>query len=226
MQFIRKDLRMRRLEEQDIELVRQHRNSAYIRQYMEFKEEITPEMQIKWFHSINNHNNVYLFTEYKGEPIGLINAKNINWERRTAEGGIFIWDLRYINSPVALLAAMTFGELAATVFHLRAVAKILVTNKRAIRYNKLLGFELCEGQEGKINQLYAFSGERFMKFSRVFRGFLMLLYGKDPIIIELEQEDVKSGFAALINEYIDATAIEGPEPTLHGGLRYIYHPRL
>lgn len=226
MQFIRKDLRMRRLEERDIELVRQHRNSAFIRQYMEFQEEITPEMQVRWFHSINNHNNVYLFTEYKGEPIGLINAKNINWEKRTAEGGIFIWDRRYINSPVALLAAMTFGELAATVFHLRAVAKILVTNKRAIRYNKLLGFELCEGQETKINQLYAFSGERFMRFSRVFRGFLMLLYGKDPIVIELEPEDFESGFAELMISHMDMDQLSEPETTTNGGIRYNYNPKL
>lgn len=217
---------MRRLEERDIELVRQHRNSAFIRQYMEFQEEITPEMQVRWFHSINNHNNVYLFTEYKGEPIGLINAKNINWEKRTAEGGIFIWDRRYINSPVALLAAMTFGELAATVFHLRAVAKILVTNKRAIRYNKLLGFELCEGQETKINQLYAFSGERFMRFSRVFRGFLMLLYGKDPIVIELEPEDFESGFAELMISHMDMDQLSEPETTTNGGIRYNYHPKL
>jgi hypothetical protein len=193
---------------------------------MEFQEEITPEMQVRWFHSINNHNNVYLFTEYKGEPIGLINAKNINWEKRTAEGGIFIWDRRYINSPVALLAAMTFGELAATVFHLRAVAKILVTNKRAIRYNKLLGFELCEGQETKINQLYAFSGERFMRFSRVFRGFLMLLYGKDPIVIELEPEDFESGFAELMISHMDMDQLSEPETTTNGGIRYNYHPKL
>ena len=224
MIFERNDLIMRRLCEDDIELVRQHRNSAFVRQHMEYREEITPEMQLKWFHSVNNNNNLYLLTEYKGDPIGLINAKNILWEKLTTEGGIFFWDKRYINSPVALLAALTFGELAANVFHLKAVAKIMVTNKRAIRYNKLLGFELCEGQENKINQLYAFSGERFMKYSRVFRGFLVLLYGKNNIVIEIEQQDYQTGFGQLIENLIDLSKIEKIEPTESGGKRFHYQP--
>lgn len=217
-------MKMRRLGVQDIEMVRQHRNSNFVRQYMEYREEITPEMQLKWFHSINNNNNLYLLTEYKGDPIGLINARNIQWEKRTAEGGIFFWDKRYINSPVALLAALTFGELAANVFHLKAVAKIMVTNKRAIRYNKMLGFELCEGQENKINQLYSFSGERFMTYSRVFRGFLVLLYGTNNIVVEVEQQDYQTGFGQMVDAHIDMSKIDKVEPTELGGKRYHYQP--
>ncbi|MBU1009745.1 MAG: GNAT family N-acetyltransferase [Bacteroidetes bacterium] len=224
MIFKRKDLTMRRLEEGDIELVRLHRNSAFIRQYMDYREEITPEMQLKWFHSINNNENLYLFIEYKGDPIGLVNAKNISWDNLTTEGGIFIWDKRYINSPVALLTAMTFGELAANVFHLRAIARILKTNKRAIRYNKLIGFELAEGQEHKINQLYVFSGEKFLRFTKVFRGFLLMLYGKDPIIIEITAQDYAAGFGRLAEQNIDLTRIDRVEDIAGGGKRFYYTP--
>ncbi len=48
-----------RLTIDDIELVRQWRNSETVRQFMEFREEITPEMQIKWFKSIDNEINNY-----------------------------------------------------------------------------------------------------------------------------------------------------------------------
>ena len=50
---------LRRLALEDIELVRQKRNSQEIRQVMHFKDEITPEMQLKWFESINNFENYY-----------------------------------------------------------------------------------------------------------------------------------------------------------------------
>ena len=45
---------LERLTEEDIELVRQHRNSEFIRKRMFYQKMITEEEQKKWFQSINN----------------------------------------------------------------------------------------------------------------------------------------------------------------------------
>ena len=75
------NISFRRLTIDDIELVRNWRNSQQINQYMAFRDYITPEMQVAWFHSINNMNNLYFIIEYKNEKVGVFNGKDINWEQ-------------------------------------------------------------------------------------------------------------------------------------------------
>lgn len=52
------NIRYIRLQEEDIELVRKWRNHPSITKYMVYREEITPEMQKKWFASINNNEKI------------------------------------------------------------------------------------------------------------------------------------------------------------------------
>ena len=155
------NITFRRLEEEDIELVRKWRNSPSISQFMEYREHITEEMQRQWFKSINNNNNLYFIIEYKDKKIGLINGKNIDWEKNTMETGIFFWDKDIYNTPVPILAILILAELGIIIGGLTAYARILKTNTRAIKYNKLIGFELCDGQEDVENQLYILPGGNF-----------------------------------------------------------------
>ena len=108
----------RKLIHDDIELVRNHRNSSDVSQFMEYREQITPEMQEKWFKSISNNNNLFFVIEYKGEKIGLINGRDIDWEKHSMETGIFIWDKKFLNTHIPLLAVLIFGELGIMTFGL------------------------------------------------------------------------------------------------------------
>ena len=92
-----------RLTEDKIELVRNWRNDPKIAQYMEFKEHITPEMQLNWFKKINNENNYFFIIEFEGKEIGLINVKDIHYSEKVGEGGIFIYDDNYLNSDICLI---------------------------------------------------------------------------------------------------------------------------
>ncbi|MDP4280659.1 MAG: hypothetical protein Q8867_00775, partial [Bacteroidota bacterium] len=94
------------LKESDIELVRQWRNAPHIKANMEFRENITPEMQKKWFDSINNIHNFYFIIEYKNEKIGLTNGKNLDFENLTGEAGIFIYDKKYYKTSVSAILAV------------------------------------------------------------------------------------------------------------------------
>lgn len=82
------DVSLELLTENKIEMVRQWRNDPKIQQYMEYRETITPEMQKKWFDKLNNgKDNFYFILQYKGEDIGLINVKDIDYEKKLANQG-------------------------------------------------------------------------------------------------------------------------------------------
>src|SRR5688572_16492874 len=122
-------VQLKRLALEDIELVRYWRNSEKIRQYMEFREEITPAMQLKWFNSIDNFNNFYFLISVDNSYIGLINGANTNWDEGvTHSGGIFIWDEKFWATEVPFNASMLLTDISFA-FGLKTIrAKILKDN--------------------------------------------------------------------------------------------------
>ena len=83
LQLIRGDIILRRITEDDIELVRQWRNSDDVKQFMEFREYIDEEMQRDWFRQINNKTNLYFIIYAHREPIGMIYGANLNWKEKS-----------------------------------------------------------------------------------------------------------------------------------------------
>ena len=153
MKLFKYGIILERLREEDIELVRQWRNSDPVRLNMKYQKIITPEQQKKWYHSINNEHFNYLLIHYQGEKIGLLNDKNIDWESRTSESGIFLGRTEFYNTFVPHLVSVAGIEFT---FYLmswnRQYAHILRTNANAIRFNLQLGYHLSEGQEGLDHQ--------------------------------------------------------------------------
>lgn len=157
-----------RIQEKDIELIRYWRNQSEITNHMEFRQYITPQNQIKWFHNINNKLNYYFIIIYENKKVGLINSKNYDPKLGFSEGGIFIWDKNYINSYVAIYSTLCL--LNFIFFHLKiskiSMARILKNNPRAIRYNKQIGYKLAPNQENIENQLYILTEEDYFKHGK------------------------------------------------------------
>lgn len=214
------NITFRRITHDDIETLRQWRNSPEVSNYMEYREHITVEMQEKWFKSVDNINNLYFIIEYKGEKIGLINGKDIDWEKRIMETGIFIANQKFINSPVPILAVLTFGELGVITFEAIATAHVLRDNERAKRYNKMIGFRLQEGQEDAENQLYIMTKESYLSKSNLIRKAFTKLMGKHPITITLEKHDIDSGFADSIFNELNNGKIKKVEETTENRILY------
>jgi UDP-4-amino-4,6-dideoxy-N-acetyl-beta-L-altrosamine N-acetyltransferase len=201
---------LRRLRLEDIELVRQKRNSEAIRNVMQFREEITPEMQLHWFNNINNFENYYYIVEYQGKKIGLINDKHMDWEARTSESGLFFWDTDYINTFIPILASLVLLDVGFYYLDWRvSYIHVRHDNPSAVAYIKQIGYTISEGQENEENQLYFLSRENFetkgksiRKAAQAFRddaypqGFMML-----------EPADFDSGLAQQVEEYFDKAGI-------------------
>ncbi len=149
-------IRLVQLTHDKIELVRKWRNDPKIQQYMEYRQEITVEMQEAWFQKISSSGKDFFFImEFEGEEVGLINVKNVDFEKKEGEPGIFIWDDDFLNCGASVRASLARNDFAWETLKLeRLVSHVLSDNKRAIRYNKLQGFVLAPDQESVYNQKY------------------------------------------------------------------------
>lgn len=197
---------LERLKEADIELVRQWRNSDPVRLNMDYRDIIRPEQQHEWFKSINNLQNNYLLIHYKGEKIGLLNDKNVNWEARTSESGLFLGRTEYYATFVPYLVSV--AGIETTFYFLdwsRQFAHILKTNMNAIKYNMQLGYRLSEGQEAEENQQYEMTRESFEKSAGKIRKAVRIMAGKEfTMNLLLEPADYISGLAQKFEQLFDS----------------------
>lgn len=196
---------LERLKEGDIELVRQWRNSDPVRLNMEYRDIISPEQQHEWFKSIDNLQNNYLLIHYKGEKVGLLNDKNVNWEARTSESGLFLGRSEYYATFVPYLVSVAGIE---TTFYfldwIKQYAHILKTNLNAIKYNMQLGYTLCEGQEVKENQQYEMTRKSFEKSAGKIRKAVSIMAGNELTMnLLLEPADYISGLAQKYEKLFD-----------------------
>ena len=158
---------LKRITEEDIELIRNKRNTPAIRARMSYRKKISSAEQKLWFQSINNQLNYYFLIKIDFKPIGVINCKEVNIVDQYGEGGIFIWDENYVGTPYPTFASLIlldfiFNELCIGNL---SFARILSSNSGAQRYNKMLGYVKMPRQENIDNQWYVLTKETFNKKS-------------------------------------------------------------
>jgi RimJ/RimL family protein N-acetyltransferase len=133
-------VKLKRLTHDKIEMVRQWRNDPKISKYMFFRNYITPEMQEKWFSNLDKKCNYYFIIEYDGKDVGLINIKDIDWEKRCGESGIFIYDDKLLGSDIAYRSHLLLFDAAYNHFGLEyTYSHIQPENNQAIRFSVFLG---------------------------------------------------------------------------------------
>lgn len=217
---------LNRLKEEDIERVRQWRNSPRIRQYMEFREEISPEQQKEWFSSVNNFNNFYFIIEYQQKKIGLINTSKVNWEALSSEGGIFLWDEGYYETFVPVWASLCVLETTLFVFNARkSFIKTLRDNERAKKLNIHLGYELMEGQEQVLNQQYLLTPDSFKNQApKLIKAATLLAdTGTMEYSLFFDPQDIQSGLADFLDGKMNRDMIREVREIKEGRL-YLFKP--
>lgn len=133
----------------DLELIRAWRNSDYVKQYMVFQDHITSEMQLNWFHKIDNTKNYYFLIIQDNTAIGLANIKDINHDSKTGESGIFMKSEVYTNSDSGVKATLALLDFAFLTLNLvKLFQTITKANKAAQNFNKHLGVTITHTQNG------------------------------------------------------------------------------
>jgi len=132
---------LERLKPEHLELVREKRNSEAIRRHMFHQKIITAEEQKTWYRSILNNKSYYFLIHYEGQPIGVVNGKDIDYETRTSEGGIFIWEESYLNSFVPVLVSVIMADLTFITLDFKYTeAEVRSDNEQQLHYNKMMGY--------------------------------------------------------------------------------------
>lgn len=135
-------IELHRLTHDDIELVRQARNRDDIRKNMFDQHYISKAEQEVWFRSINNVFNYYYLIKGDGEKVGLVYGKNQDFQKRTSEGGIFIWGQQPNTPLIAARASILLMEFNFSIIQMeRVFARVRPENKSAYNYNLALGYE-------------------------------------------------------------------------------------
>ena len=148
-----KRVSLKLIQQEDIELIRNWCNPEDVNQFFILPGYISKEQQKKWFEKVLTSGRDYFFLIIvDGEPIGLAEIKNIDWDRREGETGIFIAKDEYKNNLFSFEASYLIGKHFFETLNMRkAKIEILDSNKRALRYNKALGFKEVGKREETID---------------------------------------------------------------------------
>jgi hypothetical protein len=204
MKICKYGITLNRLRQEDLEFVRQKRNAKEAHSSDESHTEITPDMQLEWFDSVNNFENYYYIIEYKGVKIGMLNNKKVDWKARTSESSLFLWDESLVDTIVPTLAALCLIEIGFYYLNWNVCyIRIRSDNSKAVENAISLGYKLTEGKESVENHLYYLTRELFeanaQKVLKEAKGFIENEYGDGYLL--LEPADYESGIAQKIESY-------------------------
>lgn len=123
----------------DIETIRNWRNSEEVRKQMLFQNVINAKQQIEWYNQLDKKHNLYfIFNEQ-----GIIHLKDIDWMKKEAEAGIFTTKVNaYVTNIAAIITLMDFAFYVLSFNLLKArVKKDAIQN---IEMNKGLGYKISK----------------------------------------------------------------------------------
>ncbi len=134
---------LRPMEESDLDQVRKWRDAPHVRENFEFQAEITPERHQQWWSTLDPATNFYWVIEVKGEGIGVIHAKEIDWEAKTTEAGIFIGNKAYLNTPFPIAAIYCMMDYLFEEEQMTKIfAKVNSNSQANLNLNQSLGYEI------------------------------------------------------------------------------------
>ncbi|MCU8088320.1 GNAT family N-acetyltransferase [Shewanella sp. SM21] len=135
-------IKLHALSHHHLDILRDWRNSDFVQAFMQQRVAITPESQQEWFKTLDKEKNHYFIIESNGVLVGCCNIKNID-EDGVGEGGVFLCAAEFLNGMLASKAVFLMYDWAFKNKLIRsAKSEILLDNKRAIRFNKMLGFSI------------------------------------------------------------------------------------
>jgi len=184
-------IELHRLTHKDIHLVREMRNREDIRSRMHEQDYITEEMQERWFHSIDNMYNYFFLIFDKGEKVGLVQAKDVDFDARSCEPGIYLWDAKAKAEGVSVKASLVISDVLCFILGMKSVfAKVRQDNQVAYRHNLSLGFLPAGSAEPETMRL---DQERFLASAPRLRKICSAGKDLNPTTIEdVEIHNVES----------------------------------
>ena len=138
---------LKKMDENDIELVRQWRNSREVSVHMISQSIISEEQQIKWFESVKDSaSQLYFVIQSKtGDKLGVVNFSKIDPVNCTAEPGLYIGVTSERNSLYGMEAYYLLLKYGFVELKLQKVyGTALASNPTALKMNRSFGYTIEE----------------------------------------------------------------------------------
>lgn len=150
------DYSIRPIEERDLELLLNWRNSERIHSLMLTDHKITWEEHYQWFKKISEYEPKRNFVfEYKNKPIGYMGYTDYDEINKTCSPGAYLGDVeRDVPIDAALYLFYIAVEYAFKVLKREAlITTVFKNNKRALKIDKILGYEIIAEDQGIKNNI-------------------------------------------------------------------------
>jgi RimJ/RimL family protein N-acetyltransferase len=141
-------LTFKRIDEGDIEQLRQWRNADHVRLNMPNQRLISNVQQKKWFKKVNSDQHLFFLLSNGVQSIGCLNIRDIDLERKSGIPGVYIGDRKYLGGIVPVMAVCSLLNFCFLALDLEELnSPVLTSNKAAIELYKQLGFKVYRKQE-------------------------------------------------------------------------------
>lgn len=174
-----------RLKKEHIEFVRQKRNLSFIQDKMLYKKKISRWQQKWWFRSINNKHNLYFLIQYHHQFIGLINGKDVDYEKITCEGGVFIWNTYFWDTHIPVAASLILNDFNFMIANFKInYAKVLKDNHNAVQYNLVQGYKVIEEQKNGALLMRLTKDDYIKNNKKIRRAIEIVSKDSEPLSID------------------------------------------
>lgn len=136
------DIKLVDLEKEDLELVRNWRNSEEVSSYLYTADHISPEQQQKWFESISaSEKNQHWIIMYNGKKVGVAAITGIDPSLQSCYWQFYLGDTS--NRGVGIGAKIEYNVLDYVFSELKLNklrCEVFVSNDRVIKMHEKFGF--------------------------------------------------------------------------------------
>lgn len=151
-EFTKFGITFKPLSEANLEMVRIWRNSDDVRVYMQYQEIISKENQLKWFQELDKSKNFYFVAYENGFPFGLYNVKDVDFEKKTCEPGVFLKSKEFWEGGLAMRGSLAIGDFIFKKLNLEAlIIHVLKNNEKVLAYNKKMGYQILNEDSESIS---------------------------------------------------------------------------
>ena len=140
------DIQLVDIKEEDLELIRNWRNSKEVSQYMYTSDEISAEQQKKWFEKIQSDSSQkYWLIEYGGQKLGLVSIYNIKQNFKHCSWAFYLGNTEVRGAGIGSKVEYTIlNYVFETMKFNKLMCEVFTFNEKVIQMHKKFGFK----QEG------------------------------------------------------------------------------
>jgi UDP-4-amino-4,6-dideoxy-N-acetyl-beta-L-altrosamine N-acetyltransferase len=138
---IRRECRLRTIQEADLDKLLEWRNSDNVRTYMYTDHIISMEEHRAWYTNLKAvHNSQCMIFEILGKPVGVVSITHIDLRNNHCHWGFYVGESQTSHGMGSAMGYFALEYIFESLNIHKLIGEVLATNMSSIRYHKKFGF--------------------------------------------------------------------------------------